>query len=97
MKRGIKRKLIIGLLGLGTVVGYGSAFASARCKAHHRRAHFEHRVSEICTSAAMRVYQNDGEPSETPPAHRPHRRGRHGHGHHGPHGHGPHGPPGWGH
>ena len=89
MRRTIKRKVIIALLGVGTLVGYGSAFASARCKAHHRRAHFEERVSEVCTSAAMRVYQNEGREAATKEPERRHRghHGRHGH-HRGHHGHG---------
>lgn len=52
----LKRKALIVLLALGTVVGYGSAFARARaCHWQGKRAHFEERVADICTDAALRA------------------------------------------
>jgi hypothetical protein len=48
----MKRRLLIALLALGTVGGYGSAFASMSCHAHARRAAMERHVARICADAA---------------------------------------------
>lgn len=51
----MKRKIIMGLLALGTIGGFASGFASMRCRAEHRRQAFEDRVAETCVRAAQRV------------------------------------------
>jgi hypothetical protein len=58
----MRRRLLIGLLGLGTVVGFGSGLASLFCAggygrhhAWHRRAAFEQHVADLCTQAALRT------------------------------------------
>ncbi|MEP7124456.1 MAG: hypothetical protein ABJE95_26245 [Byssovorax sp.] len=48
----MKRRLLIALLALGTVGGYGSAFAGMRCHAHARRAAMERHVAHVCVEAA---------------------------------------------
>ena len=48
----MRRRLIIALLALGTIGGYGMGFASMRCRAQHRRAAFERHVAEVCVDAA---------------------------------------------
>jgi hypothetical protein len=55
----MKRKILIGLLALGTVGGYASGFASMRCKARHGRAAFEERVAETCVRAAKKVERDE--------------------------------------
>lgn len=51
----MKRKLLIGLLAVGTVGGFASGFASLRRCHHHRKAAFEEQVTEICAEAARRA------------------------------------------
>lgn len=51
----MKRKIIMGLLALGTIGGFASGFASMSCGAKHRREHFENRVAETCVRAAKTV------------------------------------------
>jgi hypothetical protein len=54
----MKRKILIAVLALGTIVGYGSAIARMRCGHggwHERRAAYERRVADICTDAALRA------------------------------------------
>lgn len=48
----MKRRLLIALLALGTVGGYGAGFASMSCHAHARRAAMERHVARICADAA---------------------------------------------
>jgi hypothetical protein len=57
----MRRKTLIVLLSLGTLVGYGSCAARV---AHHRATHgrfadrraaFERRVSDVCVDAALRA------------------------------------------
>ncbi len=48
----MKRRLLIALLALGTVGGYGSAFAGMSCHAHARRAAMERHVARLCVDAA---------------------------------------------
>jgi len=55
----MRRKLLIVLLSLGTVIGYGAAFARMRCGHggwHQRRAMFERHVADICTDAALKAH-----------------------------------------
>lgn len=48
----MKRRLLIALLALGTVGGYGFGFASMRCHAKHRRDALERHVAKVCVDAA---------------------------------------------
>ena len=48
------RKIAIVLLSLGTIVGFGSGFASMRHRACARRDAFEKRVADVCVDAARR-------------------------------------------
>ncbi len=58
----MKRKIVMGLLALGTIGGFASGFAGMRCRAEHRRQAFEDRVAETCVRAAKRVEGSaDGE------------------------------------
>lgn len=50
----MKRRILIVLLGAGTVLGYGAGFASMRWHGQHRRAAFERHVAETCVDAARR-------------------------------------------
>jgi hypothetical protein len=57
----MKRKLLIGALAFGTLLGYGGCAARVvhQRAQHgawgHRRASFEERVARICADAALRV------------------------------------------
>jgi len=51
----MKRKLIMGLLALGTVGGFASGFASMRCHARNRHDAFERKVADVCVRAARDV------------------------------------------
>jgi hypothetical protein len=54
----MKRKIVIGLLALGTVAGFGIGIARlAGCRHHHGygRHGFEQRVADICAQAALRA------------------------------------------
>jgi hypothetical protein len=61
------RKLLMVLLGLGAVAGFGAGFARM-CHAgygHHghgfgRHGDFERRVADTCTESALRVYGQKG-------------------------------------
>lgn len=58
MMRPRKRKVIMTLLALGTVLGYLGGAASFACRARlHHRKHFKEMVAETCVSAAERVYR----------------------------------------
>lgn len=48
----MKRKVIMGLLALGTVGGFASGFASMRCHARDRHESFERHVADVCVRAA---------------------------------------------
>lgn len=56
----MRRKILIGALGLGVLLGYGSMFMCRGWDAHHaggrwsgRRAAFEKRVASVCAEAAL--------------------------------------------
>jgi hypothetical protein len=58
----MRRRILIAVLGLTTLLGFGAGFASLRHGAcAHRggygygRAGFEQRVSELCADAALRA------------------------------------------
>ncbi|NUO54779.1 MAG: hypothetical protein HOV80_38550 [Polyangiaceae bacterium] len=55
----MKRKIVMGLLALGTIGGFASGFASMGCRAQHRREAFENRVAETCVRAAKTVDRED--------------------------------------
>jgi len=57
MKR-IKHKILIGLLATGTVLGFGSGFASMHWRRHHQDDMARH-LSRVCVDAAMAA--RDGE------------------------------------
>ncbi|APR86975.1 hypothetical protein A7982_12324 [Minicystis rosea] len=48
----MRRRLLITLLALGTIGGYGSALAGISCRAHARRNALERHVAHICAEAA---------------------------------------------
>ena len=55
----MKRRLLIVLLGFGTIFGFGTGFASMSHHWHHRaeqrRANFESHVADVCVEAAQRA------------------------------------------
>lgn len=51
----IRRKILIAVLGLGTVLGYAGGFASMRGCGRHRRETFEQRVARVCVEAARKA------------------------------------------
>ena len=65
----MRRRILIAVLGLGTVLGFGAGFASLRHRGacgHHGRygsAAFEQRVSELCADAALRAHQRNAAPA----------------------------------
>ena len=48
----MKRKVIMGLLALGTLGGFASGFASMKCHARNRHEAFERKVADVCVRAA---------------------------------------------
>jgi hypothetical protein len=54
----IQRKLLITLLAVGTVAGFGAGFASLKHRSCARRASFEQHVADVCVEAARR-HQGD--------------------------------------
>lgn len=69
------RKLLMVLLGLGAVAGFGAGFARLCHGPGHfgqhgwrseRHAAFERRVADTCAEAALRVYEGRGAPGEKP-------------------------------
>jgi hypothetical protein len=73
----IKRKILIAVLGLGTIGGFGAGFASLARGSCARRAAFERHVAETCVDAARRA---DRDPADDRGDRRDHdhdrRRGR---------------------
>ncbi len=54
----IKRRIVMGLLVLGTVGGFAMGFKSLRGGCHAQRshrAHWEDRVADVCVRAAKNV------------------------------------------
>jgi hypothetical protein len=60
----MKRKILIALLALGTVGGYGSAFACARHHARERHERFERHVADLCVDAATHAKARDAATSQ---------------------------------
>ncbi len=54
----IKRKVLIVLLGLGTLGGFAAGFASLRCRHRDHRAAWKQTVTNICADA-IRQAQSD--------------------------------------
>lgn len=54
----MRRTLLMVLLAVGTVAGFGAGFARLHAGREHfgRRADFERRVADACTESALRVY-----------------------------------------
>lgn len=84
----MRRKIVIVLLSLGTILGYAHGFRSLRHGGCHRerRQSFEQHVASLCVDAARR---GDATQAGAPPPEADH--GRHHRGHHHRHG-----PWGWG-
>jgi hypothetical protein len=70
----MRRRILIVVLALGTLFGFGAGFASLRhrgCEYHggygrYGRGDFEQRVSELCADAALRAQR--GQPLAAPGA-----------------------------
>lgn len=74
----MKRKILMVVLAVGTVAGYGSAFARGKCwRERHeaRREAFERRVAKVCVDAALgargEVGRGHGHAHGGPGDHRP--------------------------
>ncbi|HJL22083.1 MAG TPA: hypothetical protein RMH80_07610, partial [Polyangiaceae bacterium LLY-WYZ-15_(1-7)] len=63
----MKRNILLALLSVGTVGGFGAGFASLHHHHRHRRAHFERHVAQVCLEAA-RELEADEAPHAPPPA-----------------------------
>jgi hypothetical protein len=59
MKR-IKYKILIGLLAIGTVAGFGSGFASVHSHRHHKEEMARH-LSRVCVDAAMAAREGEAD------------------------------------
>jgi hypothetical protein len=57
----MKRKIVIGLLAAGTLLGYGAGFASLRRNGCARRVAMEKHVAETCVDAAARHHRDRAE------------------------------------
>lgn len=59
----MKRKLLVVLLGFGTIFGFSTGFASVSHHWHHRAAQrqaaWEAHVADVCVEAAQRADQAD--------------------------------------
>jgi len=55
----MRRSILVPLLALGTIGGYGAGFASMACHSHARRAAFERHVAAVCVDAARRAGPRD--------------------------------------
>jgi hypothetical protein len=60
----MRRRILIALLAVGTVAGYGSAFAHlCRAREWHRAA-FERHVADVCLDAARRASDRPAPPRD---------------------------------
>jgi hypothetical protein len=64
----MKRRILIALLALGTVGGYGVGFASMRCRAHARQGAFERHVAKVCVDAARNAKSAPNDAAQDRPA-----------------------------
>lgn len=73
----IKRRIIMGLLVLGTIGGFASGIRRMSCHGESRRDHWKDRVAETCVRAARNLdAESAGADSARSPAEaRPVRRG----------------------
>lgn len=62
----MKRRILIALLALGTIGGYGAGFASMRCRAHARQGAFERHVAKVCVDAARGAKSAPNEVAQDP-------------------------------
>ncbi|MFO0759276.1 MAG: hypothetical protein U0359_22480 [Byssovorax sp.] len=60
----MRRRLLIVLLALGTVGGYGMGFAQLRCHARARNHGFERHVAKICADAARAPRAQDADAAQ---------------------------------
>jgi hypothetical protein len=60
----MRRRILIVLLALGTIGGYGAGIASLRCHGRWRRAAFEQHVARVCVDAAK---NSSGASQDSPP------------------------------
>ncbi|MBI5517638.1 MAG: hypothetical protein HY909_27960 [Deltaproteobacteria bacterium] len=71
----MRRRILIVLLSLGVVGGFGSGIAHlAHCRGHHRarREAFERHVAQVCTQAALDATRRGAPPPrDEPPARTP--------------------------
>jgi hypothetical protein len=72
----IKRKILIGLLATGTVLGFGSGFASLHWHRHHKQEVARH-LSRVCVDAAMAAREGEDRMAIDEESHHRHRRMRH--------------------
>ena len=64
----MRRKFAIALFALGTLVGYGSGFASLACHRRARQRAFEQHVAQVCVNAAQNTLRQQGQhPAQVPP------------------------------
>jgi hypothetical protein len=56
----MKRRILIVLLTLGTIGGYGAGIAGMRCRAHARQGAFERHVAKVCVDAAREAKGAEG-------------------------------------
>jgi len=59
----MKRRLLLGVLALGSVLGYSSALCSWHHGRHAHRAHWEQRVADVCVRAAHGVQNHPNKPA----------------------------------
>ncbi len=62
----IRRKILIAVLGLGTVLGYAGGFASMRHCGRARRDAFERHVAKVCVDAARGEGRAQADTDERP-------------------------------
>ncbi|NUP08536.1 MAG: hypothetical protein HOW73_21005 [Polyangiaceae bacterium] len=55
----IKRRIIMGLLALGTIGGFAAGFGSLACHGRERRERWKEEVAETCIRAAKNVDAED--------------------------------------
>ena len=51
----MRRKIVMGLLALGAVAGFGAGFARMGYWHGRHHDHFERRVADVCVEAALRA------------------------------------------
>jgi hypothetical protein len=64
----MKRRILIALLTLGTIGGYGAGIAGMRCRSHARQGAFERHVAKVCVDAARGAEGAAARPGAAAPA-----------------------------